>query len=93
MKSQVNKATAERYVRERSYFTATCLVKASDLSSDLFPFFGNERVDGIPSPFKESSKRKRWPSRTCVCRKREGGEAAVPVCLLAPHDLSCITFD
>lgn len=29
------------YVRERHYFTAACLVRVSDLSSDLLPFFRN----------------------------------------------------
>lgn len=74
---RLNKATAERYVRERRYFTATCLVKASDLSSDLFLFFGNSRVDDIPSPLKNHQRETVADQNTCVQRERSCSPASI----------------
>lgn len=55
----LNKPNGTSHFREQSYFTAACLVKASDLSSDLLPFFRKfyVRIVYLPS---QNHQREKW---------------------------------
>lgn len=74
--SQVNTLWQSQWksdFRERSSFRVTCIVKASDLSSDLLPLFGNFYVWTVNFP-SHSHQREKWNGggrfpggEICVC--------------------------